>query len=62
MVKKQEIDMRIDFMWIFSADTVPCEDDQKFKDFLKEMYKSATSSFLVVKKDEEKFLKTINEI
>jgi hypothetical protein len=52
---REKVNTRIDFRWIFTGDTEPCEDDQKYKDFLKEMYKSSTSSFLIL--EEEEFLK-----
>lgn len=55
MLMREKVNTRIDFRWIFTGDTEPCEDDQKYKDFLKEMYKSSTSSFLIL--EEEEFLK-----
>jgi len=57
MLKREEIGMNIDFKWIFTGGAEPCEDDRKYKTFLKEMYKSGTNTFLLLEKEEEEFLK-----
>jgi hypothetical protein len=57
MPKRKKNNLSIDFMWIITCDAEPCEDDRKYKTFLKDMYKSSTSTFLILKKEEEEFLK-----
>ena len=53
----EEISLNIDFRWIFTSNTEPCEDDRKYKTFLKKMYKSSTNTFLLLKIEEVEFLK-----
>ena len=57
MLKREEISMEIDFRWIFAGGEEPCEDDRKYKIFLKKMYKSGTNTFLLLGKEEEELLR-----
>jgi hypothetical protein len=45
-----------DFEWIFSSETEDVEDDEKFRNFLKESFVKSTNSRLLIKKWEEKVL------
>lgn len=67
MSKTDKLSINIDFKWIFMGDselcedvlcdTVPGEDNQKYRTFLKEMYISGTSPSLLLKEKEIEFLK-----
>jgi hypothetical protein len=48
--------MQVDFKWVFCGSSYICEDDEKYRKFLKEMYESKTHSALLVKKEEESLL------
>ncbi len=48
--------MQVDFKWVFCGSSVVFEDDEKYKKFLREMYKSKSYSALLVKKEEESLL------
>jgi hypothetical protein len=70
MQKTDKLSINIDFKWIYTGDSelckdilcdsVPGEDNQKYRTFLKKMYLSCTNPSLLLKEDEIEFLKRIN--
>ena len=57
MQMKEEINMGFDFEWIFTGGADSPEDDFKYREFLKEIYKRRTSSVLLLKKEEVELLR-----
>lgn len=47
-----------DFEWEFSSETEDIEDDEKFKNFLKDSFVKSTNSRLLIRKWEEQFFKS----
>jgi hypothetical protein len=61
MTKMGKNSLIIDFTWTFTANSVQCEDDQKFRTLLKEMFIASTTPFLLLRKDEDELLKIYKE-
>ena len=48
--------MQVDFKWVFCGSSVAFENDEKYKKFLREMYKSKTCSAFAGKKRKREFI------
>lgn len=57
MIKTGKNSLIIDFAWTFTGDLEQFEGEKKYKAFLKEMYISSKTSFLLLNKEEEEFLR-----